>query len=225
MENNGEESGTWTVYKSYNMNKRRLSLSLALTHTHTYQNIVLASAFQTSLALTIIYLSCWFNFSRDLCFVMMTIIGWDIFCRKQIFSDYHIIIYFLSSLESQSPSDFESSHIHTRWQRTTTHTHTKLASLHSLLPSHSSVCHPFYTTCVTRAYLIQTKNLTPDRMKAKKERTKRNDDKINTPSNDDMLLLTTFFPLHGYYSSQPSAQWHFGLGKCKDLILLTRIIE
>lgn len=74
-----EESGTQTVCKTYNINNVEF---FSVFYKHTYANahkrecIDVAAACRSD---NIIYLSCWFNFSRDLCIVMMTIIGWSVF--------------------------------------------------------------------------------------------------------------------------------------------------
>lgn len=83
-QNKAEESGIQRLCKLYNIEwythiqpPHRASVQMQNKRAHTYAQIHII--LPPPEHLTIIYLSRWFNFSRDLCFVMMTIIGWSIF--------------------------------------------------------------------------------------------------------------------------------------------------
>lgn len=79
--------------------------------THASTSYIVLMPLQTSLA--IIYLSCWFNFSGDLCFVMMTIIGWStFFCLCVVNKCSLIIALFFVIISRKIPSvDRSDSHI------------------------------------------------------------------------------------------------------------------
>lgn len=163
----------------------------------------------TSSTLTIIYLSCWFNFSQDLCFVMMTIIGWNKFfflVRSFVVNKCSLIITLFFVIISRNPIRFSNIHTY-EW-------HNGKISRHLLVA-------PFFScemcsTCVAVLILSQRKiqHWHNNKRERKKGKTCK-DDKINTHSNDVMLLLTTFSFVGSaaFYpkTPTPSAQWRFGL--------------